>query len=90
MNEMVEFQGVPVSAGDSSTGKTRYLRFSRDWNKSIMVFMLTRDVGDELTVAELQKYVGKTVRINGVVERQFGTNRLGVKIQAKDQLEIVE
>lgn len=90
LDEMVEFQGVPVSAGDSSTGKTRYLRFSRDWDKSIMVFMLTRDVGDELTVADLQKYVGKTVRINGLVERQFGTKRLGVKIQAKDQLEIVE
>ncbi len=90
LGEVVEFLGVPVSAGESSSGKTRYLRFSQDWDKSVMAFMLTREVGEDLSVQDLQKMVGKTVRVSGVVERQFGTNRIGVKIKAKDQLEVVE
>jgi hypothetical protein len=90
LGEPVRFEGVPVSANDSKSGKTLYLRFSQDWNDTIMVFMLTGDVGDDLTLAELGKFVGKTVRIDGIVERQFGTNRLGVRIKAKDQIGIVE
>ena len=90
LGEVVEFEGVPVSARASSSGKTRYLHFTQDWGDSIMVFMWARDVGDDLTVADLQKFVGQTIRVNGVVERQFGTNRLGVKIQAKDQIEVVK
>jgi hypothetical protein len=90
LGEPVRFEGVPFSSNASGSGKTLYLRFSQDWDDTIMVFMLVRDVGEDWTVAELEKFVGKTVRIDGVVERQFGTNRLGVRLKAKDQIEVVE
>ncbi len=90
LGEPVRFEGVPFSTNASGSGKTLYLRFSQDWDDTIMVFMLVRDVGEDLTLEELEKFVGKTVRIDGVVERQFGTNRLGVRLKAKDQIEVIE
>jgi cytoskeletal protein RodZ len=89
MGEFVEFEGLVVMASQSRSGKTRYLRFSQDWNQSIMIFMLTREVGETLTLADLKQMAGKKVRASGVVEREFGSNRIGVKIKSKDQLEVV-
>ena len=56
-----------------------------------MVFMHAREVGLDWTVDELTKqFDGKTMRITGLVERQFGTNRMGVRVKSKDQIQIVE
>ena len=91
LGEVVEFDGVVVSANASKSEKTRYLRFSQDWDKTILVFMMAKDVGDELTVDELnKKFANKKVHITGVVEKQFGSERIGVKIKAKDQIELIE
>jgi hypothetical protein len=90
LGEFVEFEGWVVMANESRSGKTRYLRFSQDWDDSIMIFMLTRQIGETLPLAELKEMTGRKVRASGVVEREFGTRRIGVKIKSRDQLEVVE
>jgi hypothetical protein len=90
LGEVVEFEGVVVSANESRSGKTRYLRFSRDWDETIMVFMLTRHVGESLTLDDLKAFAGKRILVSGEVAREFGSNRLGVRVKAKDQIQLVE
>ena len=55
-----------------------------------MIFMRTRDIGESLTLEELKTMSGKTVFVTGVIEREFGTKRLGIRVRAKDQIEIIE
>ncbi len=83
-------EGVVLKEGESSTGKTRYLWFATDRENNAMVFMLKRNIGDDLSLEYLRSLTGKQIRVTGVVETQFGTQRIGVKIQSQDQIEIVE
>jgi hypothetical protein len=83
-------EGVVVTEGESGSGKTRYIWFSSDRDNNAMAFMLTRDVGDDLSLDYLRSLRGKRVRVTGVVEEQFGTKRIGVRIQNQNQIQIVD
>ena len=82
--------GVVLKEGESGSGKTRYLWFSTDRDNVAMVFMLTRDIGNELSLEFLRSLTGKRIRVTGTVEEQFGTKRTGVRIRRQSQIEIVK
>lgn len=83
-------EGVVLKEGESSTGKTRYLWFAADRDNNAMVYMLTREIGEDLSLEYLRSLSGKRIRVTGIVEEQFGTKRIGVTIKNQTQIEIVE
>jgi len=82
-------QGQVQLARESRSGKTRYLIFSSDQD-DVMVFLSQRQVGDKLSLDYLKSFEGKKIRVRGKVQREFGTNRLGLTIQDESQIEIVD
>lgn len=88
MGLQATLEGVVQTENKSSSGKTYYLYFSSNRDDA-MVYMLTREVDDALTLDFLAGLRGKRVRVTGTVERQFGTNRLGVKIKSSSQIKVV-
>ncbi len=90
VGELVHLEGIPVKASVSKSEKTRYLRFSDDWNQTIMVFMSATEVGDELSMENLNAFVGKKIRVHGEIKSEFGSKKIGVWVKAKSQIEVVE
>ncbi len=45
---------------------------------------------DALLLDELKSFEGKKIRVCGVIKKEFGSKKIGVHVQAKDQITVVE
>ena len=90
LGELAHLEGIPVKVTVSKSEKTRYLRFSDDWNQTIMVYMSAAEVGEELSLENLNAFVGKKIRVHGEIKSEFGSKKIGVWVKAKSQIELVE
>lgn len=85
-------KGTVVQFRESNSGKTLYLHFSNDWDDTVMVFMnRDRDTQEfPFSKEALQAMVGKTIRVSTDIDEEFGSKRLGLKVVADHQIEVVE
>ena len=85
--QTVKIEGTILKQGASKTGTVRYLNFTEHFQESIsLVFMVSKGGGD-FTKEKLTNYVGKKVRVTGVVGEY--NNNLQIEIRALDQLKLV-
>jgi hypothetical protein len=78
LNRRVAVEGTIVSSGQSKTGTVRYLNFTKNYRESVsLVFLAGRD-RDAFPVGKLQQFVGKKVRIGGLVSERGGALQMRV------------
>ena len=85
--QTVVVEGVIVFQGQSKAGAKRYLNFTENYQESIsLVFDVVKGEG-EFTKEKLASYVGKKVRVTGMIGEYQGS--LQMEIRALDQLKFV-
>jgi hypothetical protein len=78
LNRRVAVEGTIVSSGQSKTGTVRYLNFTKNYRESVsLVFLAGRD-RDAFPAGKLQQFVGKKVRIGGLVSERGGALQMRV------------
>ena len=87
---VVDVEAIVVMASESKSGKTRYLRFTQDWKESAHVMIRVSDLQEDVSFEFLKSLAGKKVKVSGVVEKEFGNNKTGIRVKAKDQITVVE
>ncbi len=73
IGKRVVVEGEIVRAGESRSGKTRYLNFDRRPGTSISLAFRTEDVGQIFPMSRLDgEFVGRTLRVSGEVTEVYG------------------
>ncbi len=84
LDQPVAIEGLIVRAGESKSGKTRYLNFSRRPGESIAIGFRVENVGRLYSMDRLRSFESKQVRVEGTPIRLFGD--LLIFVQNEDQL----
>lgn len=79
-------EGTIVAQGESKSGGVRYLNFSKNFKQTISLVFILSTGGDAFAKEKLAEYVGKKVRVTGVVETY--NDALQIKIQKLDQIQV--
>ncbi|MEM9281222.1 MAG: serine/threonine-protein kinase [Verrucomicrobiota bacterium] len=88
MGQTVIVEGLIERAGESNSGKTRYLNFSWPPGGSVPVAMSINSENDgEFSMDRLENLAGKTIRAEGEIESVFGKPQL--KLRSWSDLEII-
>jgi len=82
---MVTLAGVVESSGESKSGTTRYLHFSKDWNRSVSLVFFVKQ--GQPTKEALDAFVGKKVRVTGTLE--LYKNQLEIKLDTPASIETI-
>lgn len=85
LNQPVEVEGVVTSVGESKSGKTRYLNFSRRAGESVSLAFRTADTESVFPKSRLEALQGAKVRARGTVTELNG----GLLIYIKDESALV-
>lgn len=86
MSEEISVLGKVSKVRMSQSGKSVYIEFEGDAAKTVCGRYLTNLGKEGMSVSELGAIEGKTVRITGVVQEEFGTNRIVVNLITRDQV----
>ena len=82
----VVLEGAVVNQSASKTGDVRYLNFNRNFRNSISLVFFVKKSPD-FSVEKLETFVGKQIRVRGVVEEYKDT--LQIKVQNLSQIEVL-
>ncbi|WP_009965651.1 serine/threonine-protein kinase [Verrucomicrobium spinosum] len=85
LNQPVEVEGVVTSVGESKSGKTRYLNFSRRAGESVSLAFRTADTESVFPKSRLEALQGAKVRARGTVTELNG----GLLIYIKEESALV-
>ena len=88
----VVVEGVFEQIGHSKEGKTIYLQFTKTpTTNTPQGIILLKDAPADLAEAELNKLIGKTIRLRGKVELQksFGLMRPDIRIKSRDCIDVL-
>ena len=85
--QTVVVEGLIVCQGQSRAGAKRYLNFTENYQESISLVFDVVKGGGEFTKEKLASYVGKKVRVTGMVGEYQGS--LQIEIRAWDRLKCV-
>lgn len=83
VNQPVEVEGVVVSVGESKSGKTRYVNFSRRPGESLSLAFRTSETDTAFPKSRLESFAGTKIRARGRVT-EFNGNLLIYIEQEKD------
>lgn len=86
MREEISVMGKVAKVRMSQSGKSVYIEFEGDAANTVCGRYLTNQGKEGMSVSELGAIEGKTVRITGVVQEEFGTNRVVVNLVTRDQV----
>lgn len=86
LGKAVVVEGTPTRVGESKSKTVRFLDFSPQVGRAVTLVFRSGH-GDEVTVEGLQDYVGKKLRVSGVVSDYMG--RLQIQIEKKSQIQEV-
>lgn len=78
MNRRVVVVGRIVAIGESKTGSVRYLNFTKNYRQSVSLVFLTSFKDKGFTKEKLGEYVGKTVRVGGLLSERSGALQIRV------------
>ena len=78
-------EGTVAAQGENKTATIRYLNFSKNYKETISLVFVVGKGGDEFSAEKLAAFVGKKVRVSGMV----GTynEALQIKIDKLDQIQ---
>jgi len=82
----VSVEGIVTRAGESRSGRTRYLNFGRRPGDAIALAFRTRETDTEFPMDYLRSLEGRIIRAEGVVENVYGA--LQIFISSRSQLEV--
>jgi hypothetical protein len=86
LGKSVTIEGTPARAAETKSKNVRFLDFSSQIGTAITVVVLAGK-GEPVSLEDLQKYVGKKVRVTGLVSEFSG--RLQVPIEKKSQIQVL-
>jgi RecJ-like exonuclease len=82
----VTIEGKITDQGESKSGTVRYLNFSKNYKDTLaLVFILSQGDGN-FTKEKLGEFVGKKVRVTGVVSTH--NDALQIKIDKLEQIQV--
>jgi hypothetical protein len=80
-------EGATLSSGVSNSGTVRYLNFSQNWRSSVSLVFFPRRSNPPITDETLQAYVGKNIRVRGVLSEH--NSALQIVIHTLAQIELL-
>ncbi len=79
-------EGAIVAAGANKTESIRFLNFTNNYRDSVSLVFYTNTGGGTFTKEKVAGYVGKKVRVNGVLTERNGAFQ--IKIELLDQIKV--
>lgn len=87
LNNDVTVRGIVMGMGESKSGKTRYLNFSRSRDDAVSVAINVDRVGEPLNMEALKALQGKTITVRGKVEDFRG--KLQLYVTSPDAVQVI-
>ena len=87
LNRRVVIEGVIVAQGNSRTGSTSYLNFTRNYRDSVSLVFLGASVGKDFPKEKLAEFVGKKIHVGGLLEERGGA--LQLRVFSPEQIKVV-
>ena len=78
LNRRVVIEGVIVATGQSGSGSTSYLNFTKNYRDSVSLVFLGASVAKDFPKERLAGYVGKKIHVGGLLEERNGALQLRV------------
>ena len=78
LNRRVVLEGVIVASGQSRTGSTSYLNFTKNYRDSVSLVFLGASVAKDFPKERLAEFVGKKIHVGGLLEERSGALQLRV------------
>jgi hypothetical protein len=78
MHRRVVVEGRIVGAGESKTGSVRYLNFTKNYRESVSLVFFTREKEKGFTKERLSGYVGRRVRVGGLLSERSGALQIQI------------
>ena len=82
--QKVNIEGTIAATGANKTDSIRYLNFTKNFRESVSLVFF----GDKVPKEKLAEFVGKKVRVNGVLEEY--KEALQIKVASLDQIKVIE
>ena len=82
----VVVEGTIAAQGENKTGTVRYLNFSKNYKEALSLVFMVGKGGEEFSKEKLEPFVGKKVRVTGVVTTF--NEALQIKIDKLDQIKV--
>ena len=74
----VVLEGKIVATGNSRTGSTSYLNFTKNYRDSVSLVFLGASVAKDFPKERLAEFVGKKIHIGGLIEERNGALQMRV------------
>ncbi len=87
VNRRVVIEGVIVAQGNSRTGSTSYLNFTRNYRDSVSLVFLGASVAKDFPKEKLAEFVGKKIHVGGLLEERGGA--LQLRVFSPEQIKVV-
>lgn len=78
VNRRVVIEGVIVATGSSRSGATSYLNFTKNYRDSVGLVFLGATVAKDFPKERLAEFVGKKIRVGGLLEERDGALQMRV------------
>ena len=78
LNHRVVLEGVIVATGQSRSGATSYLNFTRNYRDSVSLVFLGAAVAKDFPKERLAGFVGRKIHVGGLLEERSGALQLRV------------
>jgi RecJ-like exonuclease len=82
----VTIEGKITDQGESKSGTVRYLNFSKNYKDTLALVFILSQGGGNFTKEKLGEFVGKKVRVTGVVSTH--NDALQIKIDKLEQVQV--
>ena len=78
VNRRVVLEGVIVATGNSRSGSTSYLNFTKNYRDSVSLVFLGASVAKDFPKQRLAEFVGKKIHVGGLLEERSGALQMRV------------
>ena len=78
LNRRVVIEGVIVATGQSRSGSTSYLNFTKNYRDSVSLVFLGTSVAKDFPKEKLAGFVGKKIHVGGLLEERSGALQMRV------------
>ena len=82
--QKIVLEGKIAATGANKTDTVRYLNFTKNYRESVSLVFF----GNAVPKEKLAEYVGKNVRVNGVLSEH--NEALQIKVESLDQIKVIE
>ncbi len=87
VNRRVVIEGEIVATGRSRSGATGYLNFTKNYRDSVSLVFLGASVAKDFPEERLKGFVGKRIRVGGLLEERNGA--LQMRVFTPEQIKVL-